>query len=53
MGKYHTEDIGKIADFALKTTCLKFQKQISGTAIETKFTPPYACIFMDHNETEF
>ena len=25
----------------------------SGTAIGTKLTPPYACIFMDEGETEF
>ena len=25
----------------------------SGTAIGTKFAPPYACIFMDEVETEF
>ena len=31
----------------------KFYKQISGTAIGTKFAPPYACIFMDHIGTEF
>ena len=31
----------------------KFYKQISGTAIGTKFAPSYACIFMDHIETEF
>ena len=27
--------------------------QISGTAIETKFAPPYACVFMDKVEREF
>ena len=31
----------------------KFKKQISGTAIGTKFAPPYACIFMDKVEREF
>ena len=30
---------------------VKWQK--SGTAIGTKFAPPYACIFMDEVETEF
>ena len=25
----------------------KVKQQISGTAIGTKFTPPYACIYMD------
>ena len=29
------------------------KKQISGTAIGTKFAPPYACIFMDDLETKF
>ena len=29
------------------------KQQISGTAIGTKFTPLYACIFMDKVETEF
>ena len=28
------------------------KRQKSGTAIGTKFTPPYACIFMDEAETE-
>ena len=31
----------------------KFSRQISGTAIGTKFAPPYACIFMDEMETSF
>ena len=45
--------------FFSKTTGLlfefdsKFYKQISGTAIGTKFVPEYACIFMDYVETEF
>ena len=55
--KVPTEDIGKMADFALKNDLFefdsKFYKQISGTATGTKFAPPYACIFMDHIETEF
>ena len=46
-----------MADFVLKNNLLefdsKFHKQISGTAIGTKFALPYACIFMDHMETEF
>ena len=46
-----------MADFVLKNNLFdfysKFYKQISGTAIGTKFGPPYACIFMDHIETEF
>ena len=52
--KVSTEDIGKMADFVLKNNLFEFgSKQISGTAIGTKFTPPYACIFMNHNKTEF
>ena len=52
-----TEDMIKIAEFVLKNNLFefnsKFYKQISGTAIGTKFAPPYACIFMDYIETEF
>ena len=55
--KVSAEDIGKMADFVLENSLLefdsKFYKQISGTAIGTKFAPPYACIFMDHMETKF
>ena len=29
------------------------KQQSSGTAIDTKFVRPYACIFMDQVETEF
>ena len=29
------------------------KRRKSGTAIGTKFTPPYACIFMDEVETDF
>ena len=51
------EDVGKMADFVLENNLFefgsKFYKQISGTAIGTKFAPPYACIFMGHIETEF
>ena len=52
-----TEDIIKMADFVLKNNLFefdcKFYQQISGTAIGTKFAPPYACIFMDFIETKF
>ena len=52
-----TEDIGKKADYVLRNNLFefdsKFYKQISGTAIVTKFALPHACIFMDHTETEF
>ena len=46
-----------MADFLLRNNYLvfneKFCKQISGTAIGTKFAPPYICIFMDEMETSF
>ena len=55
--KVSTEEIGKMTDFVLKNNLFefasKFYKKVSGTAIRTKFAPPYACIFTDHNETEF
>ena len=48
------KDIIKMADFVLKDNLFefdcKFYQQISGTAIRTKFAPPYACIFMDYVE---
>ena len=44
-------------EFVLKNNHFEFdykvKKQISGTAIGTKFAPPYACIFMDKVEREF
>ena len=55
--KVSTEGIVKMTDLVLKNNLFefdsKFYKQISGTAIGTKFAPPHACIFMDHIETEF
>ena len=52
-----TEDLVKMAKFVLKNNYFKsnskVKQQISGTAIGTKFTPPYACIFMDEVETSF
>ena len=46
-----------MAEFVLKNNYFEFnekvKKQISGTAIGTKFAPPYACTFMDTVETEF
>ena len=52
-----TENIIKMADFVIKYNLFefdcKFYQQISGTAIGTKFAPPYPCIFMDYVETEF
>ena len=52
-----TGDTIKMSKFVLKNNLLEFNsnfyKQISETAIATKFAPPYACIFMDYTETEF
>ena len=46
-----------MAEFVLKNNYFEFdskvKKQISETAIGTKFAPPYACIFMDKVETKF
>ena len=46
-----------MADFLLQNNLFEFDskiyKKMSGTAIGTKFAPQYACIFMDHIETEF
>ena len=45
-----------MADFVLKNN-LEFNAEVkqqnSGTAMGTKFAPPYACIFMDDVETDF
>ena len=52
-----TENLIKMAEFVLKNNFFEFDtnvyQQISGTAIGTKFAPPYACIFMDQLETKF
>ena len=52
-----TEYLVKMAEFVLKNNYFEFNSsckhQISGTAIGTKFAPPYACIFMDYIEREF
>ena len=46
-----------MADIPLKNNLFeldcKFYQQISGASIGTKFTPPYACIFMCYIEAEF
>ena len=43
--------------FVLKNNYFEFngivKQQISGTAIRTKFAPPYACILMEEVETSF
>ena len=52
-----TEDLVKRAKFVLKSNYFEFngkvKQQILGTAIGTKFAPPYTCIFMDEVETSF
>ena len=52
-----TEELLKMAEFVLKNNYFEFgnkiKQQISGTAIGTKFSPPYACIFMSDLETKF
>ena len=51
------EDLVKMARFVLENNYFEFngdfKKQISGTAIGTKFALPHACIFMDDLETKF
>ena len=51
-----TEDLVKMAEFVLKNNYFEFNGQvkheISGTAIGTKFAPPYTCIIMDEVETK-
>ena len=46
-----------LAKFVLKNNYIEFnskvKQQISGTAIGTKFAPPYACMFMDKVEASF
>ena len=50
-------DIVKIAEFVLKNNIFEFngkvKRQLAGTAIGTKFAPPYAGIYMDEVATEF
>ena len=46
-----------MARFALKNNYFEFdsmiKQQVSGADIGNKFSPPYACIFMDRVETQF
>ena len=52
-----SRDLVQMAEFVLKNNFFEFNDdsfhQIAGTAIGTKFAPPYACIFMDELETDF
>ena len=54
--KVPTNDLVKLAEFVLKSNFFEFNNEIkqyiSGTAIGTKFSPPYACIYMDKTETD-
>ena len=46
-----TDDLIRMTEFVLSNSDA-FQ-QISGTAIGTKFAPPYVCIYMDQVEQKF
>ena len=52
-----TNDLIKMTEFVLKNNNFEVngqvKQQISGTAIGTKFTPAYACIFMNDDESKF
>ena len=55
--KIPTEDLVKMAELVLKNNIFEFNsktyQQKSGTAIGTKFAPPYVCIYMDEVELKF
>ena len=55
--KIPTQNLLEMAQFVLINNYFEFNskviQQVSGTAIGTKFAPPYACIFMDRIETDF
>ena len=55
--KIPAEDLVKMAEFVLKNNLFGFNSKVyqqkSGTAIGTKFTHPYACIYMDEVEQKF
>ena len=55
--KIPTEDLVRMAEFVLNNNIFEFNskayQQKSGTAIGTKFAPPYACIYMDEVELKF
>ena len=54
--KIPTDMLVQTAKFVLTSNCFEFQEnvfhQISGYAIDTKFTPPYARTFKDKFETD-
>ena len=55
--KVPTSKLIKMAGFSFKNNYFQFSdkvyQQISGTAISTKFAPPYACIVMNQVESKF
>ena len=55
--KIPTDDLIKMAEFVLSNNFFEFNsdtfQQISGTAIRTRFAPPYVCIYMDQVEQKF
>ena len=55
--KIPSANLVEMADFVLKNNFFEFDtkiiQQISGTAIGSKFAPPYGCLFMDRVENEF
>ena len=55
--KLPNEENISIPEFLLRNNCFEFNEkisgQISGTAMRTKFAPPYACFFMDEMEARF
>ena len=55
--KILTDMLVQMAEFVLTNNYFEFWQivflQVSGTAIDTKFAPPYACIFIDKFETDF
>ena len=52
-----TSDLIKMAKFVLQNNYFEIngetKQQNFGTAIGTKFAPPYACVFMDQVKSEF
>ena len=52
-----TENLTELAKIVLQNNIFEFNqkalKQLRGTALGTKFTPPYAILFMAHLEKEF
>ena len=55
--KIPTDDLIKMTEFVLSNNFFEFNSHTfhlnSGTAIGTKFAPPYACIYMDQVEQKF